>query len=141
MKNKSIKVTRHIVLMWVAGLFLILSCRKTEFMPDIVGEQVPYQNEATQDIGQLLAKHSETKVFLAAWQKSNISALIKAQGIHTKVTVLASTDKALKQAGITAETIQKMTTEELNEFIQFYCFWGELDQDKLGKYSLMSVRC
>ena len=137
MKNKSIKVTRHIVLMWVAGLFLILSCSKTEFMPDIVGEQVPYQNEATQDIGQLLAKHSETKVFLAAWQKSNISALIKAQGIHTKVTVLAPTHNALKQAGITAETIQKMTTEELGEFVQFYSFWGELDQAKLGKYSLM----
>ena len=137
MKNKSIWGTRYILLIWATSLLVMSSCSKTEFMPDLVGEQVPYQNEATQDLSQLLAKHSDAKVFLAAWQKSSIIALIKAEGIHTKVTILVPTDNALKQAGITAETIQKMTTEELTDFIQFYCFWGEFDQTKLGQYSLM----
>jgi len=137
MENKSIRVTRYLLLIWATSLLVMSSCSKTEFMPDLVGERVPYQNEATQDLSQLLAKRSDAKVFLAAWQKSSILALIKAEGIHTKVTILVPTDNALKQAGITAETIQKMTKEELTDFIQFYCFWGEFDQTKLGQYSLM----
>ncbi|HAL50703.1 MAG TPA: hypothetical protein DCP78_00340, partial [Sphingobacterium sp.] len=106
-------------------------------MPELVGEEVPYKNEASQDVTQLLTTHNEAKVFLAAWQKSNIVALSKAAGVNTKVTVLAPTDNALKQVGITLETIQKMTTEEAADFVQFYSFLGDLNQIKLGKYSLM----
>ena len=137
MKNKSIKATLHILLLWAISVFVLLSCQKTEFMPDLVGEEVPYQNDATQDITQLLTKHTEAKVFLAAWQKSNITASIKAQGTNTKVTVLVPNDNALKQAAITLETIQKMTVEEVTNFVQFYSFLGELNQAKLGKYSLL----
>ncbi|MGJ1375897.1 hypothetical protein ACR79Q_07050 [Sphingobacterium multivorum] len=137
MKNKSINAVWYILLLCTTAVFVLLSCQKTEFMPELVGEEVPYKNEASQDVTQLLTTHNEAKVFLAAWQKSNIVALSKAAGVNTKVTVLAPTDNALKQVGITLETIQKMTTEEAADFVQFYSFLGDLNQIKLGKYSLM----
>lgn len=98
-------------------LLACVSCRKQDIEPEPVGEAVPYDGP-TRTLQQVLEKSPYT-LFYAAWKRANMDAHLDAEGANT-FTVLAPTDKALQQAGWTAEKINQASPETLDTLLSYY---------------------
>ncbi|WP_316803156.1 fasciclin domain-containing protein [Pedobacter nototheniae] len=114
----------------LASMFLFSACSKTEFLPDPEGAQVPFQNNATQTVDELLAA-SPAKLYYTAWQKSNIKNILKQNGNKVVYTVFAPNDAAMQAAGLTAAAINQLPVAELDSLMMFYTTIGYMTKDEL----------
>ncbi|MDR2284385.1 MAG: fasciclin domain-containing protein [Sphingobacterium sp.] len=112
-------------------LFFSLSCQKNEFMPDPMGEKVPFEDTVTSTLSQLLKGTNELKVFSAAWEKSTVKKKISERGEKTKATVFAPTDEALRKQGFTTAEIATMTVADVDSLVFFYVSLGNIKVDEL----------
>ena len=117
----------------VLSLLVILflgACSKTEFLPEPEGEKIPFQNDATQTVEQLLAA-SSAKLYYSAWQKSNIKNIIAANGNKVLYTVFVPSDAAMQAAGLGANEINQMPVATLDSLMMFYTTIGAVTKDEL----------
>lgn len=131
---RNIKNT-SIISFLLLSVMMLTACRKTEFMPDPEGAQVPYQSDATQSIEQLLLA-SPAKIFYAAWQRSTMKARLEAMGKNTQFTVFVPDDAALTAAGITNASIAQMAVNDVDSLLMFYTSNKVLRKEQLGAYSI-----
>ena len=129
---------KSLALAFSCAIFLLsfMSCKKTEFLPEPEGTKVPYKDDATQTVEQLLAA-SPAKLFFTAWQKSNLPAQLKENGKNTQFTLLVPSDAALNAAGISATVISQMPVKELDSLVMFYTSIGKVNKESLNSTSLM----
>jgi hypothetical protein len=111
-------------------LFFLAGCSKTEFLPDPEGSKIPFQNEATKTVEELLAA-SSAKIYYQAWQRSNFKNTLAAKGIKFDITIFAPDDAAMQAAGFTAAVVQQMPMEELDNLLMFYTTIGKLNAEIL----------
>lgn len=109
-------------------LFFFSACNKTEFLPDPEGAKVPFQEEATQTVEQLLAA-SDAKIYHQAWQRSTLKTTIAAKGSKFDFTIFAPDDAAMQAAGLTSAAIDQMPIEELDQMLMLYTTIGKLSAD------------
>lgn len=125
MKRNSLN---HISAILLGLLFFFSACNKTEFLPDPEGAQIPFQEEATQTVEQLLAA-STAKIYYQAWQRSTLKTTITAKGSKYEYTIFAPDDAAMQAAGFTAAVIQQMPLEELDQLLMLYTTIGKLSAE------------
>lgn len=113
-------ILRFICCSLSALLILSMSaCKQTEFIPDPEGVKVPFEDDATQTVEQLLAA-SSAKIYYAAWQRSNFKSTIAAKGNKFQLTIFAPDDAAMQAAGFSSAAIQAMPVEEVDSLLMFY---------------------
>jgi uncharacterized surface protein with fasciclin (FAS1) repeats len=128
MNMRNLKAVRFLV--FLLSLCFLGACSKTEFLPDPEGVKIPFQNEATRTLEELLAA-SPAKLFYSAWQKSNIKTILKEKGAKLSFTVFAPNDAAMQAAGLNAAAISQMPLEELDSLVMFYTTIGSVKKDEL----------
>ncbi len=127
------KKLRYTIVLCCCAIIAVMlgACRKTEFMPDPEGAQVPYVNNATKTVEELLTA-SSAKIFFTAWQKSNIKTLLKEKGAKVSYTVFALSDAAMQSAGLSANVIAQMPVNEVDSLMMFYTSIGDLSKENLA---------
>ncbi len=128
MNMRNLRKLRRVILF--AGLLFTAACTKTEFLPDPEGTQVPFQNDATQTVEELLAA-SPAKLYYSAWQKSTIKNVLNKKGSKVLFTAFAPNDAAMQAAGLTASAINQMSEAELDDFILFSTTIGHVTSNEL----------
>ncbi|MFD2555506.1 fasciclin domain-containing protein [Sphingobacterium tabacisoli] len=116
-------------------LFFSLSCQKNEFMPDPMGEKVPFEDTLKSDINQLLKASPELKTFYTAWEKSTVEEKLRHRGTKTKATIFAPNDAALQKLGVTVSAIAAMTVADVDSLVLFYVSVGDIKVSELKERS------
>lgn len=107
----------------VIVLCAAFSCRKTEVMPEPVGEKIPY-NETQRLVSEQLKFMPNSTLFLSAWQKSGIDSLLNANDVGVS-TVFAPSDAAMQQAGWTKEKIVASSRASMAQLISIHVVLNE----------------
>lgn len=114
------------------GMMILLNaCQKTEFMPDIEGEKVPFDDGATLTVEALLAKATDLKIFYAAWQKSNVKKTLTDMGDKTAYSVFAPNDAAMQAKGLSLTAIGSMPLADVDSLVMFYTSMGKITMQTL----------
>lgn len=129
-KNDGLRFVLAILLFCLA-----LSCKRNEFMPEPVGEEIPYT--AGPDISTALSNSPYT-LFSAAWEHSNMNKIIAEEFPKNRITVLVPSDEAMIKAGFTAAMIGKTAPEKLDTILLYHILNGEYTPAKIngGDYDL-----
>lgn len=117
---------QHLLYTLLFVLTLAAACRKAEFQQPLHGEPVPYNDTARYDLKSLLGMSSH-KLFNAAWQKSNLNALLAKEGNGMRFTILAPDDAAMTAAGYTSEAIAAAPASALDSMLAFHVLPEYLD--------------
>lgn len=119
--------TRFFLLVVVLGSGW-LGCTKKEFMPPEVGEQIPYDSLSITFVDALAA--SPHTLFHAAWQRSRMDSLLRANGApNVQFTLLAPDNASFAVAGWDEGTISTATVEELDTLLMRFVFRKRMEGD------------
>lgn len=122
---------KSIKLLTFCLLLLLAACRKDEFMPEAEGQPVPAE-ELTVTIKELLNRSSYT-LFKAAWERSDMNAIIKTKGAKFPYTLLVPTDAAFIAEGLTLEVINTTTPALLDSILLYHTIDGNIIATELRK--------
>ncbi|WP_316841701.1 fasciclin domain-containing protein [Pedobacter gandavensis] len=106
---------------------ILVSCRKQEFMPEPEGDKVPFQEINTSLKEAITA--SPYAIFKAAWERSNMDAILKIKGAKTPLTVLAPSNEAFIADGLTLEKINEMPAALLDSILLYHTLTGNYNPD------------
>lgn len=113
-------------------IFFLCQCRKAEFMPPAVGEQIPYTDTVTSSMAEVLASSPYT-LFYQVWLNSDIEVILaeRRNGTISKFTVLVPENEALEAEGWDAATISIADKESLNTLILSLTYWEGISKEDL----------
>lgn len=123
-KNNGIRFVLAVLM-----LCAVLSCKRNEFMPEPVGEEITYN--AGSDISTALSNSPYT-LFKAAWERSNMNKIIAEEFPKYRLTVLVPSDAAMTKAGFTAAVIGKTAPKTLDTILRYHILNGEYTVAKLS---------
>ncbi|WP_345209690.1 fasciclin domain-containing protein [Mucilaginibacter gynuensis] len=113
---------------------LAFGCQKQGYIPDPVGEKIPYADTVRPTLKEELAQSAAT-IFYAAWQRSHMDSILKAQTIgKTNFTLLVPANAAMETAGYNLQTIQSMEPKMLDSLLLYHTLRNNVTpQDITGK--------
>jgi len=113
----------------IFGVILLFSgCKKTEFMPDAVGEEIPAPTYPSLMEGL----PENTSLFKAMWQKAEMDKVLATEQAQVKLTFLVSDNSAMETAGYTAAKIQQLTKDSLQTVLRYHALNGAISSDQLA---------
>lgn len=111
--------------------FFAYGCQKEGYMPPAEGEKVVYTDTARFTLKEGLAKSSAT-LFYAAWQRSTMDNILKAQTTgKTYFTVMVPSNAAMESAGYTQQKIQSMDVKAIDSLMMFYTLQNRITPEDL----------
>lgn len=120
-------MNRHKLFAFCLLLIALASCRKEEYKPVIDGEKIPHE-ELTLVLKEALDASSYT-LFKAAWQRSNMEALLNAEGKDIPHTLLVPTDEAFIADGLSLSVINGMEPRLLDSLLLYHTVIGAFDPE------------
>lgn len=125
MNNKIVALIAIVITVSING------CKKEEYMPPEVGEQVPYTDTVTIVFRDALSSSPYT-VFWQAWQRSKVDSILAARGgTRAHYTLLVPTNEALAAAGWDAAKVNASSASSLNTLLLPYVFRSRIAQEQL----------
>ncbi|WP_286859222.1 MULTISPECIES: fasciclin domain-containing protein [Sphingobacterium] len=121
-------LNQYITLAIFAVVLLFSGCKKTEFMPDAVGEEilVPTYPSLLEGLPE------NTSLFKAMWQKADMDKVLATEQAQAKLTFLVSNNSAMETAGYTAVKIQQLTKDSLQTVLRYHVLNGAISSDQLA---------
>lgn len=110
-------------------LLILVSCSKTEFLPDPEGVALPYDDKATQTVDELLAA-SPAKLYYSIWQKSKVRQTLTSDSKKV-YSVFAPDDAAMEASGLTSTAINALPIEELDSIVMYYTTLIKVSDEEL----------
>lgn len=136
MKTQRINRIYKVVFMTLLMMMLFAACKKTEFMPALEGEKVPFKPDGTESVTKLLAQATDASIFYTAWKKSSMEEIIKEMGLNTNYTLFVPNNAAMTATGFTETEIAQMPKADVDSLMLFYTVLGTIGQDQLRGNSL-----
>ncbi|QIH35383.1 fasciclin domain-containing protein [Sphingobacterium sp. DR205] len=121
-------LNQYITLAIFAVVLLFSGCKKTEFMPDAVGEEIPVPTYPS----LLEGLPENTSLFKAMWQKADMDKVLATEQAQAKLTFLVSNNSAMETAGYTAVKIQQLTKDSLQTVLRYHVLNGAISSDQLA---------
>ncbi len=121
-------LNQNITLAIFAVLLLFSACKKTEFMPDAVGEEIPAPTYPS----LLEGLPDNTGLFKAMWQKAEMDNVLATEQAQAKLTFLVPGNNAMETAGYTAAKIQRLTKDSLQNILRYHVLNGAISSDQLS---------
>ncbi|QEM14270.1 fasciclin domain-containing protein [Mucilaginibacter rubeus] len=107
----------------------VASCRKAEFMPVPEGTAIPH-TDITITLKDALAASPYT-LFKAAWERSDMNAILKEKGKKAPFTLLVPTDAAFIADGLTLDVINKTTPALLDSVLLYHTIGAGISLDDI----------
>ncbi|PYF74029.1 fasciclin domain-containing protein [Pedobacter nutrimenti] len=117
------KLTAMVLLL----MLVITACKKSEFMPDPVGE--PIQAPDYPSLSTLLG--SEYSLFKAAWEKAEMDKVLGVEETQNKLTFFVPSDKAMGEAGLSSAKIAAATKNDLQDLLRYHIAASNIGLEQL----------
>lgn len=122
----------HILIYTVLSLFLS-SCVKKEYMPEPVGQKIPY-HESKVTVQETLDKSPYT-FFSAAWKRSHMDKILKELNPKVSITVFVPDNQSFEKQGYTLASINAAAPEVLDSLLLFHSSLNQIIPETLDKLS------
>ena len=112
-------------LLWVT----ISSCAKKEEPPRTVGSELPYTNNVTRSLSQLVDSIPQASVYAAAFHRSSLQAYMDSLSLGTinaPYTLLVPTNDAMKAAGYTLDQVNALPSPMIDTLVRYLSLPGLL---------------
>lgn len=117
------KLTAMVLLL----MLVITACRKSEFMPDPVGEPVEAPDYPA--LSTLLG--SEYSLFKAAWEKAEMDKVLATEETQNKLTFFVPSNKAMEEAGLSSAKIGAATKNDLQDLLRYHVVTSNIGLEQL----------
>lgn len=116
------------------GLIIVLAvaCKRDEFMPDPVGEQIPHEEEQLESMNEVIMSSSNS-LFSKLWQRSVVKDKISEGNVN--YTVLLPSDHALKEGGWDEKRIAEADQATVDSLVGIHCFLNAIGTEDLENRS------